>query len=250
MRIEVTRDEIHFGASLTVRFIRAPRTPTDGLENGSPTTLASLPIYRMNECGDLGSPSLNGAIVPFRRCDLLQISFSGRWWKPNAVKVGVGDRDAVTGGLWEDRLSPSPQNYLVCPDQDCLDGVYISNGAARQVRAAEPAATGRAQPGDERWCCRLRLVVYEPRPGLFPNRPPHSCRRPRLESSSHVSSGRQALIIGGLPPCRIGRDPHGIDAWDQTNFGYVDVYLVEQVNVQKPTGMQRPRTPIATDGFD
>lgn len=49
LEIQVNRDEVHFGASLTVRFMRALRMPDDGRERLLVVGLGEFPVYAVWE---------------------------------------------------------------------------------------------------------------------------------------------------------------------------------------------------------
>jgi len=52
------------------------------------------------------------------------MSFRGSRDVGVALKVGVGNINALTGQPWEaGKLTQSPQNYVVLPNQPWLDGV-------------------------------------------------------------------------------------------------------------------------------
>ncbi|MDM8005112.1 MAG: hypothetical protein QUV05_03025 [Phycisphaerae bacterium] len=234
--VQVTRDEIHFGASLTVHFAASLQAFEDPLEHTHAVGIRSFPIYRISECGDRLPVSWGGVLLPLSQDESLQICFSARWWKPNAVKVGIGDSDALSGGIWNEELTPDPQNYIVCPVQDSLDGLGLGDGSGRQATAIKPAYTA-AEPDAAGWYQRLRLVVYEPRPGLFPDRPPRA-RRPdelKMRGNSHLDTHR--LTLAGKSPSQIRLDPYGIATWDQDDCRSIDVYLVDQTKFRILTGI-------------
>ena len=68
--------------------------------------------------------------------EALWIQFQSRSWRPNAVKVGAGRINAVTGKPLTRGLRPGEQDYMVCPPQPWLDGFHTGDGTIRQFVAA------------------------------------------------------------------------------------------------------------------
>lgn len=241
--IEVTRDEIHFGASLTVRFLRSRPTTESRKGDELAVDTESYPIYRLDELSGQTPALSDGVLIPLHTHEALQIGFSGRWWKPNAVIVGVGDHNIISGRPWDGGLSADPQNYLVCPEQERLDGLDLRECLERQASATEGSYLAETPPDERRWCARLRLVVYEPRPGLFPDRRPRTRCPGCFEAGHGISLEGHHSASSGQQPRRIGPDPHGIAAWDLENHGFIDVYLVEQTRFRILTGIHPPSIP-------
>lgn len=124
----------HQDGGLDVQFQRSLRLPEEGPEMPWPPGLNLFPLALDEE----------GLWIPMRACEALEIQLCGRAWHPNAVRVGVGNRNAVTGKTWRNAL----QGYLVCPPDNCLEG-YERPGRAR-------GQFGLATP-------ELQLQVFEPR---------------------------------------------------------------------------------------
>jgi len=242
--IDVTRDEIHFGASLTVRFLRSRPAAESRKGDELAVDTESYPIYRLDELPCQAPALSDGVLIPLHPHEVLQISFSGRWWKPNAVIVAVGDHNIISGKPWDGGLSADPQNYLVCPEQERLDGLDLRECLDRRALAADQSCPAETQPDGAGWHQRLRLVVYEPRPGLFPDR---RRRVPRPEEnmrgSSHLDKHRSTLA--GKEPFQIRPDPHGIATWDQDDCRSIDVYIIERAKFEILTGIRPPC--ISTD---
>jgi hypothetical protein len=82
--------------------------------------------------------------------------------------------NAVSGAAWDEPLHAEPQDYLVCPDQPWLDGINAGEGYIKQFVAmplglgytVEGQLTGSEQSGG------IQLLLYEPKPGRFPDEPP------------------------------------------------------------------------------
>src|SRR5947208_12077202 len=90
------------------------------------------------------------------------------------MRIGLGRINAVTGGPWTPDLAGDPQNYLVCPPQLWLDGVKVAHDRVRQF-VATPLGTGttiESQLSERDEEGTMRIVVFEPQPGRFPDEAP------------------------------------------------------------------------------
>lgn len=116
LRVTTTKNEIRFGTSVTVSFQRTLRIPDDGKTYLLPPGLGLFPILRVEDYADRVSASWRergGVFIPMYQREARLISFGDRWWKPNAVKIGVGNINAVTGDAWDDVLQEgSPECWL------------------------------------------------------------------------------------------------------------------------------------------
>lgn len=136
-----------------------------------PPSLGRLPVARL---ASAKTQDGGGFAVALYQREALWLAFGGAWWKPNAVQVGVGGVNALTGEPLAAPQSADPQNYLVCPDQPWLDGVNAGEGFVRQFVAValgsgttvEGSLTGTERVGG------IQLRVYEPKAGRFPDDAP------------------------------------------------------------------------------
>jgi len=53
----------------------------------------------------------------------------------HALQIGVGKVNAISGEPWSNKLSKSPQDYVVIPSQPWLDGINYGDGYVRQFIA-------------------------------------------------------------------------------------------------------------------
>ncbi len=83
--------------------------------------------------------------LPIYQREAMWLAF-GSGWPPVALKVGVGEVNAVSGGSWEQPLSGQEQDYVVCPDQPWLDGSNSGDGTVRQFVAMPLARATRWRP--------------------------------------------------------------------------------------------------------
>lgn len=161
--IEVTADEIHVGAIVTVRFLRAgqPVSGAMGLRADPPVAPLRRLVAAGGEAGEVCvSVPPKGALL---------VDFSGRWWKPTAVRARLNDLDVVRGGPWQEGFCRTPQNFLVCPNQSWL--VLPAPGADGLRPVLSPHGCGVARGPEGTEPCRLVLEFFEPKAGLYADGP-------------------------------------------------------------------------------
>jgi hypothetical protein len=245
--VEITRDEIHFGASMTVRFMRTLRVPADGREHPLPMDLGAFPIFAVKDY--LGRVPASwracpGAFIPIHPHEAMWISFSARPWKPNAVRLAVGDINALTGKPWRQDLTSDPQDYLVCPEQSGLSGFNAGDGLVRQFVAMPPGkeAPGEVQLAGRMGSSSLQLTVLEPKPGRFTDRVwPKGVLGRGCRGDGDCN---KTLTAGGQIRQQIRPDPHGTGAWDLLNSGQVCIHIVEGATFREITGCEAPGSPV------
>ncbi|HEX8651803.1 MAG TPA: hypothetical protein VF708_13270 [Pyrinomonadaceae bacterium] len=191
--------------------------------------------------------------IPMYQREALWIAFDGASWRPNAVQVAVGKINAISGEAWDERLSSTPQNYLVCPDQPWLDGINVGAGVVRQFVAMpmgmgysiEGQLTGHEKYGG------IQIRVFEPRPGRFPDRPPHHSKEliSAIKSARRAAPASMGLGAGGRLRQKIYPDEYGFDTWDQENFGSVFVHILNSEHYTELTGQAPPPTPISAGTY-
>lgn len=190
---------------------------------------------------------VDGAVViPLRQGEALWLAFSAASWKPNAVQVGVGGVNAVSGGSFTESLDADPQNYVVAPDQLWLDGINSGDATVRQFVAAplgsgvtvEGQVTGSETHGG------IQLRVFEPVRGRFPSRPPPPDPAAMFLPLAGVAPVDVGVAAGGRMKQRIHPDPYGLDAWDLRRSGEVDVRIVNTRQFRGLTGREAPASPI------
>lgn len=242
----------YFGAA----FQRTLRIPDDGRTYPLPPGLGQFPIFDATPFPDAfpvaGDPSSPRAFfIPMYQREALWIGFRGAVWHPNAVLISMGGVNVVTGAVDGPAgriLKGSPQNYLVTPLQPWLDGFKTGNGAVRQFVAMplglgysiEAAVTGEDRQGG------IRITVFEPRPGRFPDVPPPEAlteKRP-MAAMGGGGSFRMGLGAGGIMRQRIYPDPHGLETWDPGNFGEVAIHILNSARFREITGQAPPPTPV------
>jgi len=240
--IALEGDAVAVGDRFSVAFQRTLRVPADGSSYPLPPSLGRLPVARLGapEAGD-GA----GFGVPLYQREALWLAFGGAWWKPNAVQIGVGGVNALSGQAFSPPLTSDPQNYLVCPDQPWLDGINAGKGFVRQF-VAVPLGSGLTVEGRLTGTERLggiQLRVYEPKPGRFPDHPPDRHGTP-LEGRPQASA-RLGLAAGGTIAQKIYPDPYGVETWDPGTAASVSIALLNSEQFQALTGREPPPSPVS-----
>ncbi len=226
------RDRLHFG-HLAISFERTLRIPDDGKRYPLPPGLGLFPIRAAGE----------DVIIPMYQSEAMWIAFEGAWWRPCAVKVGIGGIDALTGERWTEELTSGPQNYLVAPDQPWIDGINAGHHTIRQF-VAMPLGTGTTVEGQltgAESVGGLQLVVFEPKPGRFPDEEPEPGPP---ESFVLESAPEMGLAAGGQMEQKIYPDPYGIDSWDPSRRTSIHVRIVNSEQWRALTGEPPPPTPV------
>jgi hypothetical protein len=179
--------------------------------------------------------------VPLYQREALWLGFDGAWWRPNAISIGCGGINAVTGRPWTGGLG-EPQDYLVVPDQPWLDGFWLDEERVRQFVAAPLGVLqtvaeqlGAVDPAS------LRLRVFEPVAGRFPEEEP---ARVVLEGAPMAALGL-GIAAGGQITQRLYRDKYGPESWIGGAFVDLDVQLVNSEAFSDITGTPPPASPVS-----
>ena len=268
LAVRLEGDTIRVGRHFTVSFQRTLRIPDDGREYPLPPGLGCFPLARARDhASSVPSSWLEGEgeafFLPMYQREAMWISFHGSsHWHPSAVKVGVGNVDALTGEVWDDsvearrELRATPQNYLVVPQQPWLDGINAGTETIRQFVAmqlgqgytVEGQLTGSEDFGG------LQLAVFAARPGRFPEEPPRefgmfrAMRAHVLEEAGPAAGAGEwmemGLGAGGRMRQQIFPDPYGAQTWDPLTCRLIDVYLLNSMAYRQVTGRPAPETPV------
>lgn len=251
LTVRLDGNRIHVGERFAVSFQRTLRIPDDGHAYPLPPGLGLLPVHAVADYRQQ-TPArwqVQDYFIPMYQREALWLGFDGTPWKPNAVQVGVGGIDAISGESWQPGLKASPQNYVVCPDQPWLDGINAGDGIIRQF-VAMPLGSGHTIEGQLTGGERMggiQLVVFEPKPGRFPDRAPPETS-PRASDARIVRSRalgpELGLAAGGRMEQLIYRDAYGVDTWDGGQFATVFVHIVNSEQYQAMTGRAAPETPV------
>jgi hypothetical protein len=268
LQVMVKNGSLHFGDGLALNFQRTLRISDDGKTYPLPPGLGTFPVCKIEDYQSRVPEDWakhGGVFIPMYQREALWISFRPRHWKPNAVKVAVGKVNAVSGKPWSQELSADEADYMVCPPQPWLDGINAGDGYIRQFVAmplgmgytVEGQVTGKEEFGG------IQIIVYEPKPGKFPDQPPPIpvTRRaglfdalsvaPMADATMRVqkAGGEMGLAAGGKMKQKIYPDPHGIDTWDPSNYGRVYIHIVNSLMFREITGSEPPPTPISAKTY-
>ncbi len=248
LSVSVEENRIRIGDRFSVLFLRTLRVPDDGKTYPLPPGLGEFPLHRVEDyAGSIPTDWIakGGVFIPLYQREALWLGFEAARWKPNAVKVGVGGVNAVTGASWDDTLHNNPQDYLVCPLQPWLDGINTGEDVVRQFVATPLGLSDTIESqiaGSE--IGGLRLQVFEPRAGIFPDKPPPRKLPTVFQTESVYKDGVMGLGAGGEIKQKIYPDPYGLETWDLKNFGCVWVHLLNNQQYKEVTGLEPPATPI------
>lgn len=264
LRVRVQNDAIRIGRHFSVSFQRTLRIPDDGRVYPLPPGLGRFPVCRVRDYARRVPAAWRehgGVFIPMYQREALWLAFEGAYWRPTAVKVAVGKVNAISGDPWSEEIGDSerPQDYVVAPTQPWLDGINAGAGFIRQFVAmplgmgytVEGQSTGKEEFGG------VQIVAYDPKPGRFPDRPPHHARMGRVfesglclcEGSPAPFAAQMGLAAGGRMHQDIYPDEHGADTWDAPNRGRVYVHIVNSDAFRDITGMAPPPSPVSAHTY-
>ena len=266
LAVTVKNDQLRFGDGFSLSFKRTLRIPDDGKTYPLPPGFGNFPVRKVADFKDRVPSDWiehGGVFIPMYQREALWISFHARYWKPNAAKIAIGKVNAISGKVWHQELRKDDKDYVVCPPQPWLDGINAGEDMIRQFVAmplgmgytVEAQVTGKEEFGG------IQIIVYEPKPGKFPDQPPplppvaqrlHAAMPssdPIVELSKRSGGAEMGLGAGGKMTQKIYPDPHGIDTWDQENFGRVYVHIVNSMMYREITGQEPPLTPVTAQTY-
>lgn len=261
MKISVRNNTLSFGDVFSVSFQRTLRIPDDGKTYPLPPGLGLFPILKVRDYFERVPKTWRdhgGVFIPMYQREALWVAFQSRFWKPNAVKIGVGKVNAISGKPWHKKLESGEKDYLVSPPQPWLDGINAGEGFIRQF-VAMPLGLGytvEAQVTGEEKFGGMQILVYEPKAGKFPDNPPENYIKDQSAKVTSLFAAPQAarsmemgLAAGGRMRQQIYPDPHGLDTWDEENFGEVYVHIVNSLSFGEITGLEPPSTPVTAKTY-
>lgn len=257
MDVSIDNEYIRMGKRFALTLHRTLRIPDDGRTYPLPPGLGRFPLFRVSSFKKRIPPQWlkqGGAFIPMYQREAMWLGFHAAEWKPNAVKIAVGGVNVISGEAFTEGLNVDPQNYIVCPDQPWLDGINTGQGSIRQFVAmplgmgytVEASLTGKEIFGG------IQVMVFEPKPGKFPDKPPSRSEiGPVRFAAPKTSSGPQSMGLGagGQMKQKIYPDPYGIDVWDQNNYGRVSIHIVNSTDFHELTGRQPPPTPVDAKSY-
>jgi len=256
LQVKTNGHSLEIGERFSVSFQRTLRIPDDGKTYPLPPGLGTFPIYHVADFRDRVPASWvehGGVFIPMYQREALWLNFNAAHWKPNAVKIAVGKINALSGKDWDQRLRKTKEDYIVCPEQPWLDGINAGDGYIKQF-VAMPLGMGYTVEGQitgEEEFGGIQIIVYEPKPGRFPDEPPREEPGPDVDmlvcemAQPCAPSAEMGIAAGGRMKQKIYPDPYGIDTWDESNYGRVYVHIVNSMDFREITGLEPPETPVS-----
>ena len=256
--VQIEPESIRIDNQFVVSFKRTLRIPEDGKLHKTPPNFGVFPIYRVEEFAERLPESWqrqSGTFIPMYQREGLYVRFDNeKPWQPYAVKISVGGINAVSGEPHSNSLRAEPQDYLVCPPQLWLDGIYTNRGTTRQFLAmplgggttVEAAIAGSENVGG------IQITIFAPKPGSFPEQAPESkatLRPTAFGRRPAADAAQMGLAAGAGIKQKVLPDPHGIETWDQSNFAEVNVHILNSAQFQSITGLDAPATTINEETY-
>jgi hypothetical protein len=256
--VQIESEAIRMDNKLAISFKRTLRIPEDGSKHKPPPNFGVFPIYRVGDHAQnlpVQWQQEGGVFIPMYQREGLYIRFENATpWQPYAVKVSLGGINAISGQAHDSKLRADPQDYLVCPPQLWLDGIYTGRSTLRQF-VAMPLGAGytveEALSASEK-VGGLQIVVFAPRPEIFPDAPPKTKRVIRPTSflqGSDTETPSMGLAAGGNINEKILPDPYGCKTWDQNNFAELRVHILNSAQFKVITGLEPPPTTINEETY-
>ena len=256
--VTTLKDRVQIGRHFSVTFERTLRIPDDGREYPLPPSLGHFPVRRVSDYADRVPRAWRehgGVFLPMYQREAMWLNFSAAHWRPNALKVALGKVNALSGKPYHQRLAAGEQDYVVAPPQPWLDGINAGDGFIKQF-VAMPLGQGYTVEGQvtgEETHGGLQLVVFDPKPGRFPDEAPrHAVMRarsggamaPACAPAPGGAATEMGLAAGGRMRQQLYPDPHGLDTWDEANSGRVYVHIANSEAWTRITGEPLPPTPV------
>ncbi|MFJ4685390.1 hypothetical protein [Streptomyces sp. NPDC088789] len=273
--VRIDGDTLRLPGGAAVRFMRTLRLPETGT-HALPPALGAFPLRPVTDFPDTAPPewlSRGGVLLPVHLREAMWLSFHGTA-EPAALQIGVGKVCAVSGAPWSDRLSRTPQNYVVLPRQPWLDGINSGKGTVRQF-VAVPLGLGATVEGqvtgEEVWG-GLQLRSFALREEELAAWREEQRRRASVERRTAAPAGYGAAMpmapgagpvaasasrgaprargaamglgVGGSMRQEVYRDERPSSHWERQPSGRVFVHLVTPPEWRRITGEAPPPSPV------
>lgn len=252
---------IRIGDHFSVSFERTLRIPDDGRTYPLPPGIGSFPVKRIADYEDRVPAEWldeGGFFIPMYQCEAMWLSFDGADWRPNAVQIGLGQTNTISGETWAEALEggeTNEQNYIVCPGQPWLDGINAGDGMIRQF-VAMPLGEGYSveeQVSDSEAEGGMRITCFDSKPGRFPNEPPPCSDSVGvlccMGSTYDAETAEMGVGAGGRMKQKIYPDEYGIDVWDPQNLGQARIHIVNSAVYKQITGEDPPLSPVSAEAY-
>jgi len=256
--LEFSFPELHKTAGVNISFQRTLRIPDDGRDYPLPAGLGKFPLFHTEDfANNLSEETLAraGALFPMYQSEAMWIdinslteSYSSHDEYPCAIKIGTGKICAITGNLWQNKLSTSKQDYLVFNEQPWLDGYRIDEDTVRQFVAmplgegytAEEQITGEANWGGiQIMVIPMKRTVYDE---LFGRK--YDSHEIVFSCKTMITDSCMGIAPGGKIRQEIYDDPYGADVWDMKHAQRCFIHTLNSKQFKSITGLNPPATPI------
>ncbi len=266
-KLIIRRPDIHQHAVCEVDFQRTLRIPDDNQSYPLPPGLGRFPLEHVEDHADR-LPSQwrkhGGVLLPMYQAEALWVNFNLPKHPdaivdsyPFALKIATGKVNAVSGKLWSEIPESDPQDYVVLPSQQWLDGYCVQKGLIRQFVSmplgseftAEEQITGEAVYGG------IQIIAY-PMKREWYEKLEQEAKQSRIDSDdfcvefmAEAQCVGLGLAAGGLMRQEIYEDEYGIDAWDTTNPSRCFVHILNSEQWKSSTGKSMPTTPLSASDY-
>lgn len=265
--------EVHEDARLTIELQRTLRVPEDGGRYPLPASLGGFPIRHVEdhaECVPAAWLQRAGLMMPVYQSEAVLLCFKAsnvvdQGSYPFAIKIGTGKINVVTGAGWRSELQRTPQDYIVAPGQQWLDGYAVGKETVRQFVAmplckgytAEEQLTGNAVFGG------IQIQVYPMKREAFERLfPAQQAVRfsigggPSLNDFEFLRSHKKrapkqqrakpdmGLAPGGRIRQQIFEDKFSLTDWEPSQTSRCFIHLCNSIQWRALTGEKPPKTPI------
>ena len=249
--VKIEHDELLLGP-VRITFERTLRIPEEGLHD-LPPGLGAFPLRRVEDYPDTAPAewlTRGGVMLPVYQREAMWLSFDTD--EPAALQVGVGKVCAISGEIWSEELTQTPQNYASLPDQPWLDGINAGDGFIRQF-VAVPLGLGATVEGqvtgeEVHGGVQLRAVgVTSDVLKAWRERPRSSmCMAAPMGSIGDAGMG---LGAGGRMRQEVYDDERALSDYDQDRSWRVFVHLCSAARWTEITGEVPPPTPIDRETY-
>jgi hypothetical protein len=185
-----------------------------------------------------------GFFLPLLPGEGFWLGFSGAAWKPSALKVAIGNINAVSGGPWRETLQTGPQDYVVCHPQLALDGIHTGVGVLQFGPDLLMTEEGKESKS-------MTIQVYDPRPGIFPEDQPLAGSRSDVLNHAMKSPLPNALRQENVGKIRqhVIRDPYGVSTWDISDSALATIHFSLPEQFRRITGIDSPPPVPDSDAY-
>ncbi len=266
--------DVHPEATLSIQFQRTLRIPDDGKDYPLPPELGHFPLRLVDDYPATVPESWKkngGVMMPMYQAEALWIEIdtarvSSEVYQvyPFAIKIATGKVSAVSGKPMRKGLNMEPQDYVVAPLQEWLDGYCVEKGVIRQFVAmplgqgysAEEQITGNSEFGG------LQLLVYPMKRKAFERRfqKRESVAESREVCSSIAKFWDSDTCAGSMPPDmglspggkmnqEIYEDPYDPEDWDLEHSSHCFVHIANSEIWSEITGKKPPHRPYTSADY-